>query len=63
MRIIYNTRLESALRALKSPRGWCLGYQGPCIDPMDQSHPLDLTLKASEASATPTIRLLKNDKI
>ena len=28
---------------------------------MDQSHPLDPTLKVSGASATPTIRLLKND--
>ena len=28
---------------------------------MDQSHPLDPTLKVSGASATPAIRLLKND--
>ena len=39
------TRKKAALRA--RPRGWSLPSQGSCIDPKDQSHPLDPDLKAS----------------
>ena len=44
-----NTRIKSALRV--RPRCARLPY----LDPMDQSHPLDRTLKARGASGAPTI--------
>ena len=44
-------------------RGWSPPYQRSCIDPMNQSHHLDPTLKASGANGFPTIWLLINDKI
>ena len=46
----------------RAARGWSLAYQGSCIDPMDQSHPLDPSLKAAGARRFVTIRLLKKDK-
>ena len=45
----------------RAARGWSLAYQGSCIDPMDQSKPLDPTLKVAGARRTRTIRLLIND--
>ena len=45
----------------RAARGWSLAYQGSCIDPMDQSHPLDPSLKAAGARRFVTIRLLKKD--
>ena len=36
-------------------RGWSLAHQGSCIDPRDQIHPLDLSLKATGVSGTATI--------
>ena len=57
--IIYSTKARFA--CVRAACGWSLPYQGSCIDPMDQSHPLDPTLKARGASGTPTIRLLKKD--
>ena len=45
----------------RAARGWSLAYQGSCIDPMDQSKPLDPTLKVAGARRIRTIRLLVND--
>ena len=47
----------------RAARGWGPAYQGSCIGPLDQSHPLDLVLKAPRARRTPAIRLLINDYI
>ena len=46
----------------RAARGWSLAYHGSCIDPMDQSKPLDPTLKVAGARRIRTIRLLVNDK-
>ena len=46
---------------VRAARGWSLAYHGSCIDPMDQSKPLDPTLKVAGARRIRTIRLLVND--
>ena len=46
---------------IRAAREWSPPYQGSCIDPMDQSQPLDLALKASGARRIPAIRLLIKD--
>ena len=53
--------LQLAKKKAHAARGWFPPHQASCIDPMDQSHPLDPTLNASGAIGFPTIRLLKND--
>ena len=54
--MIYNsTKMHVRARADGPP------YQGSCIGPLDQSHPLDLALKAPRARRTPAIRLFIND--
>ena len=45
----------------RAARGWSPAYHGSCIDPMDQSKPLDPTLKVAGARRIRTIRLLVND--
>ena len=44
-----------------APRDWILAYLATFNDPMDQSHTLDLIMKAPRASSLRTIRLLKKD--
>ena len=44
-------------------RGWGLAYQASSIDLPQQSHTLDLALKAPRASSLQTIRSLKKDEI
>ena len=42
-------------------RGWRVAYQATPMDLTNQSHTLDPALKASRASRTAPIRLLKKD--
>ena len=50
------------LRKKRASRAYGVSHiRGSCIDPRDQSNPLDPALKAPRASGAPTIRLLKND--
>ena len=60
---IYITVLDKKARFARdrAARGWSLAYHGSCIDPMDQSKPLDPTLKVAGARRIRTIRLLVND--
>ena len=61
--MIYVESLSLILYSLKKRalRGWSLPYQGSCIDPRDQSHPLDPALQVPRASTFATIRLLEKD--
>ena len=61
--MVFNSKLDKKARFARdrAARGWSLAYQGSCIDPMDQSKPLDPTLKVAGARRTRTIRLLVND--
>ena len=55
------TRQKARFARVRAARRWGPAYQGSCIGPLDQSHPLDLVLKAPRARRIPAIRLLIND--
>ena len=61
--MVFNSKLDKKARFARdrAARGWSLAYHGSCIDPMDQSKPLDPTLKVAGARRIRTIRLLVND--
>ena len=67
--LIYQTSKSKTILATKArfarvraARGWNPAYQGSCIDPMDQSHPLNPTSKGHLLILDPAIRLLVKDK-
>ena len=45
IKVRYQCSLDEKARfaRVRAARGWIPAYQGSCIDPMDQSHPLDPT--------------------
>ena len=56
--MVFNSKLDKKARFARdrAVRGWSPPYQGSCINPMDQFHPLEPALKASGASAFAAIQ-------
>ena len=54
-------RASRASARVRAARGWNPAYQGSCIDPMEQSHPLNPTSKASLSILCIPIQLLIKD--
>ena len=57
----YILAINARFARVRAARGWSQAYQGSCIDPTHQSHPLDPTWEVQFLRLSPPIRLLDKD--